>query len=602
MQIIKQRRKDIDALKGIAIIAVILYHMGFLKSGYLGVDLFFVINGFLLIPKLLRSIEKDEFKYFDFIKRRITRLLPLVILACTVSFVAGFILMLPDDFENLSESIIASLFSSNNILLSITVDNYWNVVNDYKPLMHLWYLGILMEYYVLFPLIPMTIKKIHVSNAVKEKLIYLVMALLSTASLVMLFLPSISAGDKFYLLPCRFFELTLGGIAGIIKEKIKTKSDLKKYFSVCSFGLLLMTLLIGIFGFDIHSIGVATSIVGGQTASSDLLLPNTVLIVMVVLLGCICMITEIGFINNRKFLILIGKRSYCLFVWHQIVLAFCRYTISNKPTIGFIFVFFFITLALSELSYRFIENANINNKPMVISYASVALCICLLSGLVYMRAGVVRDVPELDIYKTTAHSGMNAEYCDRVYSYDKEFKNDKQGKRNILIVGNSFARDWGNILLESKYAEELNISYAPSFSDEIVKRAYNADELFVFMDKDNIPAEVWNIKSLNGRIWGIGTKKFGYNNGVIYTRRFSKKYYDSAVPYDPGYKELNDKWKIKWGEHYIDMMEPITNKDGLIRVFTSDHKFISQDCGHLTKAGAKYYSEILELEKYLFSI
>ena len=599
MQLVRQRRKDIDVLKGIAIISVILYHIGFLKSGYLGVDLFFVINGFLLVPKVLRGISKDEFEYFDFIKKRISRLLPLVILACVVSLITGFALMLPDDFENLSESIIASIFFSNNILSSITVDNYWNVVNDYKPLMHFWYLGILMEYYILFPLIPMAIRKIHKGNEEKEKLIYLVMVLLSIASLVMLFWPGIGVGDKFYLLPYRFFELTLGGLAGIITMKIHFKSRYEKYFSISSIALLLVTLFIGVFSFDIHTIGIATSIVGGETASDGLVLPNTVLIVMIVLFSCTYLITENGYLDNRNVLILIGKRCYSLFVWHQIILAFCRYTISNKPTAGFIFVFFVLTVVLSEMSYRFIENVN-KNKIMPLSYIFVALCVCLLSGLVYLRAGVVRDVPELDIYKTNVHRGMNAEYCDRVYSYDREFEENKQGKWNVLIVGNSFARDWGNILLESKYSDEMNISYSPSFSDEIIERAYNSDVLFVFMDKKNIPAEIWDIESLSGRVWGIGTKKFGYNNGVIYTRRFSDNYYDFTVPYDPGYKQLNEKWKIEWGGNYIDMMKPVTNKEGLIRVFTPDHKFISQDCSHLTKAGAKYYSEILDLKKYLY--
>ena len=126
-------RHDINALKGIAIIAVVLYHLGIVKSGYLGVDLFFVINGYLIIPSIYRNILNEKFNYFSFIKKRTIRLLPLVILASLICLILGYLGMLPDDFENLSQSVIASNLMANNILSSIT-SNYWDVASNYKPL------------------------------------------------------------------------------------------------------------------------------------------------------------------------------------------------------------------------------------------------------------------------------------------------------------------------------------------------------------------------------------------------------------------------------------------------------------------------------------
>lgn len=107
-----EHRVDIDVLKGFAIVAVILFHMYILKSGYLGVDLFFVISGYLLIPKLCNQFceKKLEFKYFPFEKKRIMRLWPLIVIAGIISLAIGFIGMLPDDYENLTENIIASNF------------------------------------------------------------------------------------------------------------------------------------------------------------------------------------------------------------------------------------------------------------------------------------------------------------------------------------------------------------------------------------------------------------------------------------------------------------------------------------------------------------
>ncbi len=153
LSIEKNYRPDIDILKGIAILAVVIYHMGFLPHGYLGVDVFLVINGFLIIPSVYKRTEEGSFNYFSFLKKRFLRLAPLVVIACAVSMLIGLIGMLPDDYENLAESSVASLFFSNNILSSLIAADYWNVVNDYKPLMHLWAVGVLAQLKLLSPLV-----------------------------------------------------------------------------------------------------------------------------------------------------------------------------------------------------------------------------------------------------------------------------------------------------------------------------------------------------------------------------------------------------------------------------------------------------------------
>ncbi len=95
-----------------------------------------------------------------YLASRIVRLLPLVLIACAFSLVLGYWGMLPDDLENLSVSIIASNLMSENILSAITTKNYWDVVNDYKPLMHLWYVGLLLEFYIVYPLIESILNKV----------------------------------------------------------------------------------------------------------------------------------------------------------------------------------------------------------------------------------------------------------------------------------------------------------------------------------------------------------------------------------------------------------------------------------------------------------
>ena len=156
------RVKFIDVLKAVAIIAVLLYHAGFLTYGYLGVDLFLVINGYFITMVLERkwnnSIESGTTPKFwkggiAFLWDRVLRLLPVLLIAGLFCIIWGYFVMLPDEYENIGESVIATNLFSNNILQSIVSDDYWDLDNNYKPLMHTWYVGILMQFYVVFYLI-----------------------------------------------------------------------------------------------------------------------------------------------------------------------------------------------------------------------------------------------------------------------------------------------------------------------------------------------------------------------------------------------------------------------------------------------------------------
>ena len=157
----EKNRTDINFLKSFAIIIVILFHAGLLKNGYLGVDIFLVIAGFLTTKSILKKTKTDDFSYKNFIKNKLIRLLPVLLVGTIITLIiAYFVGMLPDNFENLSESVVASNLFSNNILAVLTTKNYWDVWNDYKPLYHLWYLGILFEFYLIYPLIIMLIKRV----------------------------------------------------------------------------------------------------------------------------------------------------------------------------------------------------------------------------------------------------------------------------------------------------------------------------------------------------------------------------------------------------------------------------------------------------------
>lgn len=600
LKIYNNRNVALDMLKGISIIAVVLYHMGLLKSGYLGVDCFFVISGFLTMPKIINYVEDGSFKFFKYIRTRIVRLLPAMLLVSILSLAIGYALWLPNDYENLAESVIASTFFSNNILSGITTKNYWDSINEYKPLMHMWYVGILMEYYIVQSIVVVVLMKLAgVLRINKRKTTLLCMGVITAISFLLFLMPCFSTSDKFYYIPFRFWELSLGGFVGILHIEKKNFFKNNSPLSFVPLGIILVILCIGLVNFDISNIGVATTIIGADTvASSNLIFPNSVLLISIVFATCLFIVTgyESTVLNRSKILSAIGKRSYSVFVWHQFILALYRYSISNKLSIQFVVCFFILLSVISELNYRIIELKINNTDRTLVSIVAVAVFICGYSGIIYLRAGVVRDVPELAISTSNIQRNMHSKYCDRIYSCKDEF--DDNGKINVLIIGNSFARDWGNILLESEYSNDMNLYFSVHFDQSLLEKIKAADRIFVFENfEDKVPDYVWdNVDS--DIVYCIGTKNFGVSNGTIYSHRFYDDYFNQTVSLDPGYKALNQEKKEKWGDHYIDLIEPVL-VDGKVRVFSDDNMFLSQDCRHLTEAGAKYYAKILNLSQYM---
>lgn len=282
------RRNDIDFIKGIAIIAVVLYHVGILPYGFLGVEVFLVISGFLLIPKLLRQISGNEFHYFQWLFKHLYRIWPITLVASIVCLIIGYFTMIPDSYENLSESVVASNFFANNILSAITTKNYWDVSNEYKPLMQMWYLGIITQFYVTLPLILIAYKKIfHFKNNI-NKTYYCTIGLLGLISLAIYLIPGIAYTQKFYILPCRLWEFILGGIVGI---SVSHNVILHKQW--ISYLCLIIVSIVFIIGFQTLSQINTDTIIGAVTPNNN----NCIKIILTIVTAAL---TGIYLLNNVK--------------------------------------------------------------------------------------------------------------------------------------------------------------------------------------------------------------------------------------------------------------------------------------------------------------
>ena len=214
-----------------------------------------------------------------------------------------------------------------------------------------------------------------------------------------------------------------------------------------------------------------------------------------------------------------------------------------------------------------------------------------LSFFIYQKGGIVRDIPELGISKYESARGIHAKYNSRIYDYDKKFS-DNSNKTKVLVIGNSFARDWANVLFESKYKKNIELSYIynPYQHPETQTRANEADIIFISTaTKDDV--KKLNLENLNTFI--VGTKNFGKNSGYFYNYS-GDNYFKQRTLMEEGYMEKNENLKNEWGERYIDLIAKIIDHKNTVPVFTPDNMFISQDCRHLTKAGAVYFSQLFE--------
>ena len=580
----KKYRYDIDLLKGLAIIVVVLYHAGWCKSGYLGVDLFFVLNGYLVVPKVMNDIENGRFRYFSFLEKKIFRLLPLVLLVCGLSLAVGYWGMLPHDLRFLSEEVVAASTFMNNVLLAITTQNYWAAIYQ-KVMMHTWFLGVLFQFYIVFPLLMLLMRR-----QMKVSLI-----ILTLMSLLLYLLPIDSIGNKYYLLPYRFFEIAIGGLVAI--RTIKFSAQMK-YFSLC--GLLLMIF----FGaFTIGERAMPYNLVGGTNSIRESFLPRESLVLLAVLFAVLsCLHDRVenrwtAFARQSKVIAPLGRMSLSVFLWHQPLFAFYRYFFADELSPVILVCLIGVVLLFSILTYHVFEKHITIDKTSRLCLIFSFLIVNAFALWIYQKGGIVRDIPELDICQGETDPALFERYTDRIYQYDHEFSQDNS-KRKILVIGNSFARDFANILLESPMRDSIQLSYHYGIGDCPLSRVRQCDRIYFFGWKHDVPDVIWENLRFDADIWGIGTKNHGTSNGIFYKNRNRDDYFSQRTRIREEFVIVNHLLRDEWEDKYVDFLNPSLNSDGTVPVFTTDHHFITYDGKHLTPSGCKFYMELLKVFGY----
>ncbi len=340
-------RSDIDGLRALAVLPVIFYHadISFFSGGFVGVDIFFVISGYLITKIIIKDLNNENFSYLYFLERRIRRILPALLFIIILTIPVSFLLLTANDLIKFYDSISSIIFFSSNIFFWRDIDGgYFSTNTEIIPLIHTWSLAVEEQFYLLYPFFLIFSFKINKKFATLNLVFFvLVSFIISQWGSINKPIPN------FFLLPTRAWELGVGCLIAFYFEKKKIIEINYFYQNILSFiGLILI--MISIFYFDKQT----------PFPSFYTLLPVT---------GCALIIlfcNEKSILNKLlsfKPLVLMGLISYSAYLLHQPILAFSRIKYGDVIFLGKIGIIF-ITFILSFIIWKYIETPFRDKKKL----------------------------------------------------------------------------------------------------------------------------------------------------------------------------------------------------------------------------------------------
>jgi peptidoglycan/LPS O-acetylase OafA/YrhL len=421
-------RREIDGLRAIAVLPVIFFHAGFdlFKGGFVGIDVFFVISGYLITTIILSELDQGKFSIVNFYERRARRILPALFFVMLICLPFAWAWLLPSDIKQFSQSLIAICMFASNILFWRNTD-YFDAEADIKPLLHTWSLAVEEQFYILLPIFLLLFWKLGKR---------LILVLLGLIFIISFGLADWASGTKpvaaFFLLPTRGWELLIGSFAAFYLSRSKvnqissSKNELAGWLGIAM-------ILFAIFGYS-----KAIPIPGLYT-----LLPT--LGTLFVILFATQKTTLGTFLSNKAF-VSIGVISYSAYLWHQPLFAFARHRFLTEPSHSVFLLLTFFSLLLASFSWKFIElpfrNKLLFSRAVIFSYALIGTFTLMSFGLFghFTDGKLIKNKNSLLVEETEVRIKPNYGLGISCNADDSDSSNcSTSNEPEILLWGDSFA-------------------------------------------------------------------------------------------------------------------------------------------------------------------
>ena len=364
-------RAEIDGLRALAVLPVILFHAGFewFSGGFVGVDVFFVISGYLITTIIISEMAEGKFSIVNFYERRARRILPALFFVMLACLPFAWLLLTPSDLKDFGQSLVAvSTFSSN--ILFWWESGYFDTAAELKPLLHTWSLALEEQYYILFPVFLMLTWRLGIKT---------ILILLSIVFLISLGVavwgtqyaahPKIISG-AFFLLPTRGWELLIGVFAAFY---LKYNTHLKSH---------TVNQMLSLLGFGM----IAYSIIAFDKTTP---FPSLYALIPTIGTGLLILYavpkTFVHRLLSLKYIVGIGLISYSAYLWHQPLLAFARHKIEGDVAELHLIILCITSLLMAWFSWRFVEkpfrNKNQTTRKSIFTFAITGMIIFTFIGI-----------------------------------------------------------------------------------------------------------------------------------------------------------------------------------------------------------------------------
>ncbi|EAW6536851.1 acyltransferase, partial [Salmonella enterica] len=444
-------RADIDGLRAIAVLAVIVFHLNpnLLPGGFVGVDIFFVISGYLITSIIYNDIKSNSFSYKGFYNRRIKRILPIFFVVLFATIIASALVMMPEDFKFMMRSAFSTIIFSSNIFFSTNVNYFAQDVKEY-PLLHTWSLSTEEQYYFIFPIIIFLLAKLSGFN-VKRILVGLsVIALLSFSLAIYSRFNAELSKFNYYYLPSRAWEMMIGSCIAVYKSR-NTNSYSNRHIPLIGALVIAISLFI----------------------SKDNFYPN--FYALLPCFGAACILIHSGIKNNFTTKILssrvastLGLMSYSMYLWHWPIISIQKYynIVGNVPIKNAVYSFI-ATIVLSYASLKLIETPIRKSK---ISFKSSVIFIFLLPSLLITSIFIVSEktngIPQRygdkwgNMFLETAY--LYTPFCHNTVIGECVF-GDTTKKPSFIVMGDSHAGHF--VPMIDEYSKKKGMSFEERTAD-----------------------------------------------------------------------------------------------------------------------------------------